>query len=401
MNPKLRPVRPEITTANGRPVIVLRDPLGLSDKVVAVPQALAPLLALCDGTRDVEGLRAALQVRLGVYLSPDRMVEILERLDEALLLDNASFRQACVRALHAYRSAPCRPPMLAGQSYPADPDELVALLDDLLAEAPKAAMGLVARGLVSPHIDYARGGAVYAEVWGRVAASVRHAEIAVILGTDHHSERARLTFTRQSYSTPFGLLPTDTAIVDAGAAALGVGEAYAEELHHRSEHSIELAAVWLHHLRRGQPIPLVPILCGSFAEHLTAQTHPLEDADLGRTVEALRQALAGRRALVVAAGDLAHGGPAFGDAAPMGPADLALGAQADAELIAAIARGDAAGFYAQIAAEEDRRHVCGLAPTYLALRLLEPVRGESSGYAQVPADGQGSSFVSVCGVALL
>lgn len=400
MNPKLRPIHPEMATMNGQPVIVLRDPSGLSDKPVAIPQALAPLLTLCDGTRDEGALRAALQVRLGIFISAGKMAEMLQRLDEALLLDNGNYHRARLQALHEYRNAPYRLPALAGQSYPADPDELAAMLDGFLAAAPKGDVGLIARGLISPHIDYPRGGAVYAEVWSRVAASARRAEVAVILGTDHHAQQARLTLTQQSYATPFGLLPTDRATVEAVESALGRDEVYAEELHHRSEHSIELAAVWLHHVRRGERIPLVPILCGSFQRYLQAGADPATDAELESAITALRQAIDGRRALVVAAGDLAHSGPAFGDPPIMGSAGRAVGAQADAELMAAAARGDAANFYAQIAAEQDRRHICGLAPIYLALRLLSPVRGEVAGYAQLPAD-RGLSFVSVCGMALL
>ncbi len=400
MNPKLRPIHPEIGAMNGRPVIILRDPLGLSDKTVAIPQALAPLLALCDGSRDEDALRAALQVRLGLFISAERMAEMIQRLDEALLLDNATYHRARLQALHEYRSAPYRLPALAGQGYPADPNELAELLERFMNTAPKGGLGLIARGLISPHIDYPRGGSVYAEVWSRVAASARRAEVAVILGTDHHAEEARLTLTQQSYATPFGVLPTDRPVVEAVEKALGRDEAYAEELHHRSEHSIELAAVWLHHVRRGEPIALVPILCGSFQRYLSAQTDPAADTGLQNAIAALREALAGRRALIVASGDLAHSGPAFGDRPIMGSAGQARGAQADAELLAAAAQGDATGFYAQVAAEQDHRHICGLAPIYLALRLLSPVRGEAAGYAQAPADRAGS-FVSVCGMALL
>ena len=401
MNPKLRSIRPELTTVNGRPMILLRDPLGLSEQTVAIPQALGMLLALCDGTRDENALRAALQVRSGLYLSPDKLSEILQRLDEALLLDTNTYRMAYIRALNAYRNAPYRPPALAGQGYPAEPDQLAALLDGWLAKAPTASVGVVARGLVSPHIDYPRGGPVYAEVWSRVAASARRAEVAVVLGTDHQSEGAPVTLTFQSYATPFGVLPTDRAIVEALAGAIGPEVAFAEELHHRTEHSIELATVWLHHIRRGQALPLVPILCGSFERYISSGGDPDADPALARLIETLRRALSGRRALVVAAGDLAHCGPAFGDSIPAGISVRAAGAQADAALIAAIAQGDAEAFLAQIRAEGDRRHICGLAPIYLALRLLAPVRGEPAGYAQVPADHQGTSFVSIGGVALL
>ena len=46
-------------------------------------------------------------------------------------------------------------------------------------------------------------------------------------------------------------------------------------------------------------------------------------------------------------------------------------------------------FFENLKAEGDRRHVCGLPPIYLALRLLGEVSGEPAGYAQCPADPQG------------
>ena len=61
------------------------------------------------------------------------------------------------------------------------------------------------------------------------------------------------------YLFPYGVLPTNTATVDAIAKAIGEERAFAEELHHRTEHSVELAAVWLHHMRDGKPCQLVPI----------------------------------------------------------------------------------------------------------------------------------------------
>ena len=57
-NPKLRPVQPHLIEHNGRPAIVLRDPLQLTSEVMVMPQELGPLLALCDGSRDVKALRA-------------------------------------------------------------------------------------------------------------------------------------------------------------------------------------------------------------------------------------------------------------------------------------------------------------------------------------------------------
>ena len=168
--PKLRPVDVRPFVQGGRTALLLRDPLRLSEKTVVIPQGLAPLLALCDGTRDNSALRASLGVRFGVRIVPDVLDRLLDAFDEALLLDNERFAQARERALADYRDAPFRPPSCAGRSYPAEAGDLRRLLQGYLDavddKSPRLAAG---RGLVSPHIDYARGGPVYAQVWQRAA----------------------------------------------------------------------------------------------------------------------------------------------------------------------------------------------------------------------------------------
>jgi len=431
MNPKLRPIEVHPFVDQGRPVLVLRDPLALSDKVLIVPQTLAPLLALCDGTRDVAGLHAALLVRAGLRVSPEIIQRVIDQLDDALLLDNDRIARAQAEVLQAYREAPFRPPILAGASYPAEPAALHHLFDDYLEGAALNGTGadlptghashrtriadlgsqvphenLIADelhpevvGLVSPHIDYERGGPVYAQVWGQAADAVRAADLVIIFGTDHAGSAGRITLTRQHYATPYGVLPTAIDVVDTVAAAIGEEAAFAEEIHHRREHSIELAAVWLHHIRDGQPCDLVPILCGSFQHFVEGEGGPATDPTLNATLSALRSATAGRRVVAVAAADLAHVGPAFNDPYPIDHVRYAQLQAADEVLIQTIAEGDAETFFRTIEAEDDRRNVCGLPPIYLTLRFLDRnARGQLTGYDRCPADEGNTSFVSVCGV---
>jgi predicted class III extradiol MEMO1 family dioxygenase len=425
-------VRPVLQA--GRPALLLRDPLALSEQTVIIPQALGPALALCDGTRDSFGIRAALTFRFGLRVGPEVVDRLLAALDDVLLLENERFRHACAAALAAYRQAPFRPPVSAGTSYPADPAELRQLLHRLVVAASPAspdqdaaaapplaadrtqipARGLGRGGLVSPHIDFARGGPVYAAVWQRAAEMLRAADLVVILGTDHYGDDL-LTLTRQHYATPLGVLPTATDVVDALARAIGPKAAFAGELRHRSEHSIELAAVWLQFILAGagsgagaRPAPtIVPVLCGSFAPFLPwpgrqdrqGTADPAQDPTIRALVEAFHRATAGRRVVVVAAADLAHVGPAFGGA-PVDQAGRARLQAADDELIGRICAGDAAGFLAAIRREGDRNNVCGLPPIYLALRLLAPTTGKQVAYDRCPADDRGTSLVSVCGIVL-
>jgi len=401
--PKLRPVDVRPIVQGGRMSLILRDPLQLADRTVVIPQQLSPLLMLCDGTRDSSALCAALGVRFGVRIGLSALEQLLAAFDDALLLENDRFIQARERALAEYRQAPFRPPILAGQSYPADADQLRHFLDGYLdaVDDPGAVSDSPGgiQGLVSPHIDYARGGPVYARVWGRAVEAARAAELVVLLGTDHFGDGSDLTLTRQHYSTPFGVLPTAQEVVDMLAQAVGEEAAFAGELYHRTEHSIELAAVWLHHIREGRPCPLVPILCGSFSRFVRDETQPEHAPALNSLVETLRWVVNGHRAIVVAAADLSHVGPAFGGR-PQGLIERARLQVADDELIERICAGDAQGFFAAVKREGDRHNVCGLPPIYLTLRVLSPVRGERVAYDRCPADRNGTSWVSVCGILL-
>lgn len=384
-------------------MLLLRDGLRLSETAIAVPRPLGPLLALMDGTRDTAELEAALRIRTGVRLAPGLLQQLLSDLDSALLLENERYVAAKADALQAYRQAPFRSLTMDGSGFPTNADDaapyLQGHLDALPPFDPSTAVEPI-RGLVSPHIDYERGGAVYAEVWRAAAQAAQEADLVLMLGTDHQGSCGTLTLTRQSYATPWGVLPTDLEVVDSLTQILSPEAAYAEELHHRGEHSVELAATWLHFVRQGRSVPIVPILCGSFAQFVAGEADPALYTPFSAAVELLRELLARRRVLVVAAADLAHVGPAFGD--PYG-VDFVARAQlrnADERLLKTVLAGDAAAFFGQLQRERDRRHVCGLPPIYLALRLLGQSRGEPAGYAICPADPQGTSYVSIAGVVL-
>lgn len=405
--PKVRSLDVRFVRKGTDTYALLRDPLGLTDQQVLVPAAYAPLLSLCDGSRDVGRLQTGLELLTGQRLPLPHIEGFVGQLDQNLVLEGTRFEQAYREALEQYRGAPCRPPTLAGAGYPGSPDELrqcfdgychdAAAVDDGSLES-SAASTIV--GVICPHIDYQRGWRTYAQAWQRAASTVREADLAVVFGTDHAGGLGRVTPTRQQYATPLGILPTATNVVDELALALGGESAFAEELHHRNEHSIELAVTWLHYLLGDHQCEVVPILCGSFAGYVQGPEGPQEDHLLEGALEALRQATAGRRVLVVAAADLAHVGPAFGDRAPVDVVARAGLAAADRGLLAAVQRGDAAAFYGEVKADGDGRRVCGLPPIYLALRFLRECFGKVTGYDQCPADPEGGSLVSIAGAVL-
>lgn len=395
--PKLRPVESTPVQQGGKYYILLRDPLRLAEQQIIIPQGIAAVLALCDGTRDANALSASLAVRFGQKVSVSEIEQLISALDDVCLLENDRFLEAKEGAILEYLQAPFRKPVLAGISYPSEPDILRDLLQDHLDHHKTTPEADPIRGILSPHIDYSRGAPVYAQVWGRAEETVREANLVVILGTDHFGEDNPLTLTRQNYATPYGILPTATALVDELAAGIDERIAFNGELYHKAEHSIELALVWLHHIREGKPCEILPILCGSFERFFKGEIPPGEDSLLQRFNKILKSATADRSTLVVAAGDLSHVGPAFGGH-PLDFMGRARLKAADQELIERMGVGDGDGFFESVRLIEDRNNVCGVPPIYLTLQLLSPVEGEMVAYDLCPADPQGTSVVSICGV---
>ncbi|HEX5414512.1 MAG TPA: AmmeMemoRadiSam system protein B [Chloroflexota bacterium] len=397
--PRLRSLELKWIQEGGEPRLFMRDPAGISPHAVAVPGWVAMLLGFCDGQHDISGIQAGFAQRTGQVIPREQVEGLLEQLDELLFLDSPNFTAARASLLDDFHAAPFRAPSHAGAVYPTDAEALVAALDgyrDGLNEPTDRPV----RGIICPHIDYQRGGPVYAQTWDRAADAIQEVDLVVVFGTDHSGSAGSVTLTRQNYATPFGVLPTAVDVVDTLAQAIGPGAAFAEELHHRNEHSIELASVWLHAARRDNPPEVVPILCGSFYAFTEGEADPATFSRFEAILSALREATAGRKVLVVAAADLAHVGPAFGDTEPYGAAKREALEAADSRLLSAIVAGDAAGFFGQLREVHDCNRICGLPPIYLTLRFLEQARGEVVGYDQCPADPEDGSFVSIAGVLL-
>ncbi|MHB9091464.1 MAG: AmmeMemoRadiSam system protein B [Chloroflexota bacterium] len=381
----------------GQRLLLLQDRLDIAQGSVGIPPALVPLLALCDGTRDEASLCVAYQHETGIPLSPANLAQVLDHLDLALLLESPRFADAYAGALSAYRDLPSRPSALSGRGYPEEPAELAAVLASFCSGLEESPSGEAAvQGLICPHIDYGRGGRVYARTWLRAAGAARAADMVLVFGTDHVGSAGMLTLTRQRYATPWGPLPLATEVVDALADVLGDGTAFAEELHHRTEHSLELAINWLHYVLGDRRPAVLPVLCGSFHKFTDGSADPGESPRYDRAVAAVREATRGKRVLVVAAADFAHVGPAFDDPAPIGPRERAALRVADERRLVAACTGDAAAFFAVLREEGDRQRVCGLPPIYFALRLLDGAKGEVVTYDQCPAESD--SVVSIAGV---
>jgi len=399
--PKLRPVEAFPTEAEGKRVIALRDPAGYTDSVLLLPLPLLDIVSLFDGEHSILEIQAEIMRRRGELLFSEEIDRILARLNEHGFLDSPLFAERRRRLEEGFRRSSTRPAVHAGAAYAREPEALRAQMDRFFAppDGPGASGGLQSsslRAIIAPHIDFHRGGPVYAWAY-RELAERSDADCFVILGTCHAGMEEPFALTLKDYETPFGPATVDREFAEALSRRYGT-TLLGSELAHRAEHSIEFQAVFLRYLLAGRrEFSIVPILASFVHECLALGKDPDEDPAVGRFLEALRDTIAasGRKVCLVAGADLAHVGPRFGDPEPVTDSWLRMVESEDRAMLETVTSLDPGGFFDSAAKDGDRRRICGLSPIYALLRAAEARSGVLLKYGQWP-DPQGTvTFASV------
>ncbi|MGH7399149.1 MAG: AmmeMemoRadiSam system protein B [Candidatus Rokuibacteriota bacterium] len=412
--PRLRALEAFPVEHEGQRCVALRDPAAFTDQIAVLPPPLLDLVSLFDGDHSVEEIREILGRRHGEAPTAEQIAEVIERFDTAGFLDSDRFRERRQALEDAFRRSPVRAAAHAGGAYAGEAAALQAQIDGFFADAdgprPRGSADGGSAGaisgpahtreplvaLLSPHIDFHRGGSTYA--WAYQAVLERSdADLYVVLGTCHASMADPFAVTLKPYDTPLGPVPVDRDFYDALSRRAGQ-DLLASEPAHRAEHSIEFQAVMLQHIvGRRRPFAILPVLASYLHEALAAGGDPEADPRVPRFLDALRETMAAspRRVCLVAGVDLAHVGPRFGDPEPNTIASLAQVEQADRAMLDSVVVGDARGFYAGVAADHDARRICGLSPIYTLLRLMPEARGRLLRYTQWPDPDGAVTFCAV------
>lgn len=391
--PRLRPYLSAAQDQRDPRYVFIWDRLNLADGPRRVTLQEFAWVQMFDGRRSVRDIHAEAIRQCGGLLLPFELLSrLVAQFEEALFLDGPRFRERL--------ADPIRKPSCIG-CYAADPDTLRQQLTGLFTAGPgmprQGRPDDSLRAALLPHIDYGRGGVSFA--WGfKEVYEHTDASLFVIIGTSHYS-RERFTLTRKNFQTPLGMVPTDQEYIDRLVCHYGDG-LFNDELCHLPEHSIELEVVFLQYLYEGRkPIRIVPLVVGSFDDCVQQGRDPNGAGDIGRMIEALKRAEADTPEPIcyIISGDLAHIGPKFGDPTPVSNGQLTHSKQQDEAIIKAAETVDMAGYFRVIAAERDRRRICGLPPTYTLLEAVRPKSGRLTHYDQYihPHGFESVSFASM------
>jgi AmmeMemoRadiSam system protein B len=387
--PRLRPLGGHQVNQGGVSYVAFDDSQGLANPNLLVPTALYfQVLSRFDGQTALADVQEAIRAETGHFFPMEDLKRIVRQLDEALILDGPTF--AALR--EAYRSQTSRPAALAGRAYEAAPQALRKQLERFFRHengsgAPGPALpqnGSRLRGVLSPHIDFGRGGHVYS--WAYKDLIERSdADVFVIFGVSHQYGTQRFILTKKDFETPLGVARTNREYVDALVS--GSGEhLFDDELVHQAEHSIEFQVVFLQYvLGDSRPFTIVPILVGSFHDLMESGREPIDDPEIKRFVGALRAAEASCPGKVAYIGgiDLGHVGRVFGDKPLLDAPTLDALRKFDASMLAAAAQGDPSAWFRHAASVGNKWRICGLAATYTMLQVMgEGTKGTRLRYDQ-------------------
>jgi MEMO1 family protein len=390
-NPRVRWLDVVPTVHEGNEVFLLRDPEEITDRSLLVSRDILILISLMDGTRSTDDIRVECANVAGLLVDTGRIDSVVRALDDCFLLINEKYEEHVGRLRGEYEAQPFRRAYLAGKSYPEDAAALRSYLAAMLEPAgARAGEGRVV-GMVAPHIDYARGEEVYAPVYGYLPKEDN--TLFVVFGTCHKATRKMWSISLKDVETPLGRVKTAGRVGELIRCDPLLSD-YVDEWPHRNEHSIELQLPLMQFLLEGREFEVLSILTGSLHEYVE-DGRSLDQGEVPALLERLKIVLASHEGPVVfvAAADLAHIGAQFGDTRPLG-AMLEASKEKDGELLEKIAGVDGRGFFETVKREGDARRICGLAPIYFVLSMVDARRGETIGYKQWT---DGASSVSFTG----
>jgi hypothetical protein len=149
-----------------------------------------------------------------------------------------------------------REPAVAGQFYPADPDQLRSLVSEFIEEGEVDAAPDRVQALIAPHAGFIFSGPAAGRAYAR--ARGKEPERIVLLGGSHRQLiRTAQVFSGEAFESPLGRFPIDAEF----AADLAQRWKSRSDEAHAFEHSLEVHLPFVEAVFG--LVPIVPVLFGS------------------------------------------------------------------------------------------------------------------------------------------
>ncbi len=239
-----------------------------------------------------------------------------------------------------------RAPVVAGQFYPADRDELLRQLEGFYTAAGSEKKSS-ARAVLAPHAGYVYSGAVAA----KALAGVDIPSTVILLGPNHQGLGSRAAvYDSGAWQTPLGEVAVNTKL--AAQLCNSVAGFSPDPGAHRAEHSLEVMLPFLQYLR--PEVQIVPIM---LREHSFAELEQIGQI-MAEVITPVCDDV-----LLLASSDMSHYEPA------------AVAEQHDLPVLDLLIQGKAQQMYTHVL--QRRISMCGIFPATLMLTTLNALYGET------------------------
>lgn len=179
-----------------------------------------------------------------------------------------------------------RHPAVAGLFYPANPDELRAVVKNYLEEAQST--NQTPKAIIAPHAGYIYSGPVAASAYARLRPARDTINRVVLLGPAHRMAFDGLAVSSAYYfETPLGVIPVDQVSINR---LLTLPQVHILDQAHAQEHSLEVHLPFLQEVL--SDFSLVPLVVG--------------DATAEEVGEVLEMLWDGPETVIVISSDLSH-----------------------------------------------------------------------------------------------
>lgn len=383
---------------DGHQYVLMTDKLGYASEEIAISVEFYNLMVDIGGKTKYSELSKTLQIDELFII--DQVISNIRNLDEMGFLFSSSFIRKRDIINQKYLELKERPYICSGSSYPEEKEALKQFLNNLFASADIEKYSSDSNAIIVPHIDL-KLNEVCPPVYAAGYHSARNTDfdLLVILGTAHYVSSNIFMLTKKNYSTPLGICETDFELIEQWLKNCAIPLDF-NEFAHKPEHSIEYQILLSQHYFAGRDYKVLPILVGSFGQFVENGKMPDSSEEFNIMIESLRKSISdlGRKPLFIASVDFAHIGRKFGDdydAAPTLP-NLKL---EDRKLIDSIVNIDKKSFFEKIITDCDKYKICGTAPIFSLLSLVDFQRGDFLQYAQWN-ETETNSAVSFTSIAL-
>lgn len=360
----------------GKDLLYFHDSMGYLSKNFALDASVHPLLQMLNGETSIEKIHQQVDGNIG----QDNLLDFVQLMDQHRALHSNYFRFFADQMEEDFEKSMTRPPLLAGESYPEDPNELNSFVTELISKNGKTGDHKI-HALYAPHIELSIGKKQYGEAFAHLKNS--EPERVIILATSHYADYYHKYYdgfpfigSNKTFQMPGRSLSPDLDVIESLNKKNPENGFTLKDRAHRIEHSIEFhllfaSTIWTHDFK------IVPILVSGFDD-----LYYLEDGDLAQKIDAFTSQLkpfVDEDTVVLISGDLSHVGQKFGDSEPAS-ALRANVEESDKQLLDISVTGNPGDLLNHLKKDYDSTRICGFPPLYTYLKMFPYKKGELLNY---------------------